>query len=247
MAGNWLVSRRWETSFLKLAGFLGQAKIATDDKGHMIVSNLLDASGQPRKWVEIAPYVWRDLTSDDRLAAKVVDGKPVRWSMDFMSPFMVYDRAPPSQNAAWLLPALGLACAVLLLTFLFWPISWFVRRRYKAELGVSGPARTAYRATRIAAGAALGVLIAWAIIVTVLLEDVAMLNASGDPWLWIAQILGAIVFVGAVAIAAWNAWLTWKSGARWTRKLWSVLVLLSALLVLYAAYVLGLLSMTVNY
>ena len=247
MAGNWLVSRRWESNFLKVAGFLGQAKIATDDKGHLIVSNLLDASGQPRKWVEIAPYVWRDLTSDDRLAAKVVDGKPVRWSMDFMSPFMVYDRPPAGENAAWLIPALGVACTILFLTFAFWPLSWLVRRKYGAELGVTGAARTAYRATRIAVGAALAVLIGWMVIVSVMLEDISMLNKSGDLWLWVAQILGAVVFVGAVAVTAWNAWVTWKSSARWTRKLWSVLVLLSALLVFHAAYTLGLLSMTVNY
>ena len=247
MAGNWLVSRRWESNFLKVAGILGQAKIATDDKGLLIVSNLLDASGQPRKWVEIAPFVWRDLSSDDRLAAKVVDGKPVRWSMDFMSPFMVYDRPPAGENAAWLLPALGLACAILFLTLVYWPISWLIRRKYGAELGVTGTARKAYRATRIAAGAALAVLIGWGVIVTVMLEDVSMLNKSGDLWLWLAQVLGAVVFVGTVAVTAWNVWLTWKGDARWTRKLWSVLVLLSAVLVLYAAYALGFLSMTVNY
>ena len=247
MAGNWLVSRRWESNFLKVAGFLGQAKIATDDKGHLIVSNLLDASGQPRKWVEIAPYVWRDMSSHDRLAAKVVDGKPVRWSMDFMSPFMVYDRPPAGENAAWLVPALGVAGTILFLTFIYWPISWLIRRKYKAELGVTGPARKAYRLTRIAVGAALAVMIGWVVLVGVLLEDVSMLNKSGDPWLWLAQVLGAVVFVGAVAVTAWNAWLTWKSGARWTRKLWSVLVLLSTVLVLYAAYTLGLLAMTVNY
>ena len=247
MAGNWLVSRRWESNFLKVAGFLGQAKISSDAEGHLIVSNLLDASGQPRKWVEIAPYVWRDLSSHDRLAAKVVDGKPVRWSMDFMSPFMVYDRPPAGENAAWLVPAVGLACIILFLTFAYWPISWLIRRKYGADLGVTGTARKAYRATRIMVGAALAVMVGWFLIVSVMLEDVSKLNRSGDLMLWTAQLLGAVVFVGTVAVTGWNAWLTWKSAARWTRKLWSLLVLLSALLLLYAAHVLGLLSMTVNY
>ena len=247
MAGNWLVSRRWESNFLKVAGFLGQAKISTDVEGHLIVSNLLDASGQPRKWVEIAPFVWRDQSSHDRLAAKVVDGKPVRWSMDFMSPFMVYDRPPVGENAAWLVPAVGLACIILLLTFAYWPISWLIRRKYGSELGVTGAARKAYRATRIMAGAALTLMVGWVLIVSVMLEDVSKLNKSGDLMLWTAQLLGAVVFVGTVAVTGWNAWLTWKSDARWTRKLWSLLVLLSALILLYAAHALGLLSMTVNY
>lgn len=164
-----------------------------------------------------------------------------------MSPFMVYDRPPAGENAAWLVPAVGLACIILFLTFAYWPISWLIRRKYGADLGVTGTARKAYRATRIMVGAALAVMVGWFLIVSVMLEDVSKLNRSGDLMLWTAQLLGAVVFVGTVAVTGWNAWLTWKSAARWTRKLWSLLVLLSALLLLYAAHVLGLLSMTVNY
>ena len=51
-------------------------------------------NGQPRHWVEIAPFVWHDQDGHDRLAAKVVDGKPVRFSFDLLSPFMVFERVP---------------------------------------------------------------------------------------------------------------------------------------------------------
>ena len=247
MAGNWLVSRRWESSFLKLAGLLGQPTISSDEAGHLIVSNLVGPSGVPRRWVEIAPFVWRDRDGPDRLAAKLVDGKPVRWSMDFMSPFMVYDRVPAGESAAWILPAVYASLGIIALTFLYWPAAWFVRRRFKSELAVAGNARKVYRATRIMAGLMLALFAGWMAVLTIMLEDAALLNASSDPWLWLIQIAGAVILVGAVAISGWNAWLTWRDGRGWTRKLWSALVLLATLLLLYVAHTFGLLAMTVNY
>ena len=247
MAGNWLVSRRWESSFLKVAGLLGQPTISTDDKGHMVVSNLLGANGVPRRWVEIAPFVWRDRDGPDRLAAKLIDGKPVRWSMDFMSPFMVYDRVPVGESAAWILPAVYASLGIIALTFLYWPAAWFVRRRYKSDLAVAGNARKAYRATRVISGLMLALFAGWMAVLTIMLGDAALLADSSDPWLWLIQIAGAVILVGAVAISGWNAWLTWRDGRGWTRKLWSALVLLACLLLLYVAHTFGLLAMTVNY
>ena len=247
MAGNWLVSRRWESSFLKVAGLLGQPTISSDDRGRLIVSNLLGPNGVPRRWAEIAPFVWRDVNGSDRLAAVLVDGKPVRWSMDFMSPFMVYDRVPAGESSAWILPAIYASLGIIALTFFHWPTAGYVRRRYKSELAVTGRARQAYRATRIMAGLILALFAGWMAVMTIMLEDASLLNASSDPILWLIQIAGAVILVGAVAISGWNAWLTWRDGRAWTSKLWSVLVLLASLLFLYVAHTFGLLSMTVQY
>ena len=115
-----------------------------------------------------------------------------------------------------------------------------MRRRYKAELAVAGSARKAYRATRIMAGLVLALAAGWLAVLTIMLEDAALLNASTDIWIWLIQIAGAVILVGAVAIGAWNAWLTWRDGRKWTRKLWSALVLLAALLLLYVAHTFGL-------
>src|SRR6185295_2500812 len=85
-----------------------------------IVLPLPGLNGEPRKWKEIAPFVWRDTESHERLAAKVVDGKVVRWSIDLLSAFMVFDRAPWYMNSAWLLPALALAVTALAITAIRW-------------------------------------------------------------------------------------------------------------------------------
>jgi hypothetical protein len=73
------------------------------------------------------------------------------------------------------------------------------------------------------------------------------LTPGSDALLWFLQIASAVVFVGAVGITGWNAWLTWTDGRHWARRLWSAAVLLATLVVLYVASTFGLLSFTVNY
>jgi len=247
MAGTWWGSRRSQTNFLGLVALLGETKVAVGPKGDLVIPSFLGLNGRPRVWTEIAPFVWRDTQSHDRIAAKVIDGKVVRWSMDLFAPFEVFDRVPFAKSAAWIMPALYASLAILLLTFLFWPVSWFVRRRYKADLRVAGRARQAYRATRIMAGLDLAVLGGWVAFVMALLGNLEMGTRASDPWLWLLQGLGAIIFIGAVPITVWNLWLTWTDGRRWTAKLWSVLVALAALLMLYLAAQFGLIAMTVQY
>src|SRR3546814_14169162 len=64
-----------------------------------------------------------------RSAAEVKDGRVVRWSIDAGSPFMVFEPAPASVNAAWLNPALVIAFGIILLAALAWPVRALVRRK----------------------------------------------------------------------------------------------------------------------
>ncbi|WP_292964958.1 serine hydrolase domain-containing protein [Novosphingobium sp. UBA1939] len=247
MAGSWDASRRWQTNYFSVVNLLGQFKVATNDKGELVIPGLKGPNGRPREWVEIAPFVWRDKFGHDRLAAKVVDGKVVRWSMDFFSPFEVFDRVPASRSATWVLPALYASLGVLVLTLIAWPWGWFTRRRYKAAFGLERGALKAYRAVRVVSAVSVAVLIGWVVAFSLLLESASFLAGGLDPWLWVLQILGLIAFFGAVPIAAWNAWQAWKGKRGWFSKLWAVLLLLASLMVLYFAVTFGLVAMTVAY
>ncbi len=246
MTGSWESTRRSESNFFALFNLLGQVKVTLDDKGNLVVPALLGPNGRPREWVEIAPFVWRDKNGEDRLAAQLVNGKVVRWSMDFMSPFMVFDRVPAGKDGAWLIPAVSVAAAVLLFTVLAMPAGWIVRRRYKLQHTLDKPARQAALATRLSALAILAVLGGWAGVVAAFESTLENATSPLDPWLWLLQIGGLLAFVAAIVSGARNLQLAFKGAGR-LRKFWSVLYLLSALLLAYAALRGGLLSMTVNY
>jgi CubicO group peptidase (beta-lactamase class C family) len=247
MAGTWDVSRRADSTFLSLFYMLSQAKVAVGPKGELIVPSLLGANGRPKEWVEIAPYVWREVGGHDRLAAQVVDGKPVRWSWDFGSPFMVFDRVPAGRDSAWLLPAIVASVAVLALTFFYWPVVALVRRRYKTSPDISGKALTAARAARAGAGLLLALIVGWGVGVAKLTSSAAAMAGAMDGVMMLLQGLGWIVLPVAVLTAGWNLWLTWTDGRRWVRKAWSVPMLLAPLVLFYVAVTFHLLAMSVHY
>ena len=246
MVGSWQNSRRSESNFFAVFNLLGQAKIALGEKGDLVVPALLGPNGRPREWVEIAPFVWRDKNGEDRLAAQLVDGQVVRWSMDFMSPFMVFERVPAGKNGAWLIPALGFAVLVLAIAVLAMPAGWIIRRRYKVQHLLVQPARKAALGTRLSALAILAVLAGWAGIVAAFEATLDNATSSLDPWLWVLQIGGLLAFVAALLSGARNLQLAFREKG-WLRKVWSVLFLASSLLLFYVAVRFGLLAMTVAY
>lgn len=247
MVGTWQSSRRSESNIFALFSLLGQVKVHTGPKGELVIPALLGPNERPREWVEIAPFVWRDRNGHDRLAAQVENDKVVRWSMDFMSPFMVLDRIPAGTNGAWLLPALGAAVLVLLLTFVALPAGWIVRRRHKLAYPHTGAARKTVLAMQLAALASLIVLGGWAGVVAGLESTLANATAGLDGWLWLLQIAGLLAFLAALVAGANNVRLAFKPQQGWWRKTWSVLFLLSALLLCYVAVRFHLVSMSVAY
>jgi hypothetical protein len=247
MVGNWQVSRTSWSSPMAVLQLIGQTKIGVDAKGGLLVPELLGANHQPREWEEIAPFVWREKGGHERLAAKVEDGRVVRWSFDLIAPFMVFDRVPAHRSSAWILPFASIALVVLTLTLLLWPIAWYARRRYRATIPLAGTALRAYRWTRWSSLAVLLVIAGWTAMIAALFGNLENLSGTFDALLWVLQIAGLLAFVGAVASAGWNAWLTWKDGRRWTAKTWNSLIFVSALVLLYVAFTFNLVSMTVKY
>ena len=246
MQGRWLNSRHMETGWPRLLMLLSQSKVGVGEDGELVIPDLKTAGGAVRKWVEIAPFVWREVGGHDRLAAVVQDGKVVRWSMDGISPFMVFDRIPGHLNADWLIPALSSALVVLLLTLLHWPLSAVARWRYGQRREFTG-SRMVYRGTRLGAGLVIAAAVAWLAALSVMFEAVDSLSAKSDPLLWFLQIFGLLALLVATAFAALNVRSAWREGWRWYARAWAVIALAATLLLFWAAWIFGLISMTVKY
>jgi CubicO group peptidase (beta-lactamase class C family) len=247
MAGVWQVSRGARSNFFGALGLLGQTKITVGADGELLIPSSKGLNGQPKKWVEVEPYLWHEVGGHDRVAAVVEDGEVVRWSMDGVSPFMVYDRVPAAVSSAWLLPAMQVSLAALTLTFLFWPIGALARRRYKATLALQGSARKAYRLSRLFSGLILAVFIGWALVISAMMKDFSNMSDVMNPWLWTLQIAGVLVFTGALLVMLWNAKVTWGESRRWMAKLWSLVLVFSAATILWMAYAYKLIAFTVDF
>ncbi|MGH6909480.1 MAG: serine hydrolase domain-containing protein, partial [Phenylobacterium sp.] len=136
LAGRYFESRGNFNTFLDIGHFLDQTVVGLDKHGRPLVPDAF--GGRPRQWIEVAPFVWQDAYGPQRLAAKVENGKVVRWSIDAVSPFEVWLPTPWTRSAGWLMPAFLVGLGVTAITALVWPIGAIVRRRYAAPLSLSG-------------------------------------------------------------------------------------------------------------
>jgi hypothetical protein len=176
-----------------------------------------------------------------------VDGKAVRFSIDLLSPFMVFERPAWYRNSSWLRPVFFASVAALFLTALFWPITAITRRQFGSRLTLDAPALRAYRLSKIGATAIVAGTVAWAALLGMMLTRNTLLSGGTDGLLRLIELFGIVAFVGGFVCMLMNLRAVWTGTRRWPAKTWSVVLSLSAFFVLWVAFVFNLISLGVNY
>ena len=234
MVGHYVTSRGSFTNFMSLLGLLGQPTVTLTEDGKISVPGLEGLSAGARDWVEVEPFVWRDTATGERLAAEVKDGKVVRWSLDAGSPFMVFDPAPAGTNAAWLMPALIVALGIALLAALAWPVRALVRRSFGASFALDGKPLRAYRLSRVFAWLALAAVAGWFGLIAAFSADIGSIGGPLDWLIQLLRVLTPLAAFGLLATAVWHLWLSIQGKRKWTMKLGAVLLILAALILVWA-------------
>ena len=247
IAGRYGNSRRSDSSFLSLLNLFGAVKVTANEDHTIGVSMFTNLAGMPSRWREIEPYVWRQEEGKQLLSAKVEHGRVVRFSVDDVSPFMMFEPVPFAKSSGWLLPALVVGLAAMLLTALAWPISALTRRHYRVSYALSGVDAKAHRWVRIASVAVVGLLTIWGITIVSMMGDLSRLTAKNDWLLWLLQILSLVVFVGGAIVGLWHAKAVLGSRRSWYAKAWAVVLALSLLVALWVALAFNLIAFDVNY
>ena len=246
MAGHWTASRAPVTTFLNITELLGQTEVGVGKDGELVLPFQLGQGTPTRHWVEVEPFVWHDLSTHEVLAAQVENGVPVRFSINTVSPFMVWDREPWYRNSGLLLPLVYASLFILFLTGLLWPVRWLVRRKFGATLALERRELLSYRLTRTFSWLILLTLVAWLVVLS-MLGELSRLNSGFDPILYFVQILTFVALLGGVGIIGWDLWLVWRGKRRWFFKLWSVALLFAALTMLWVGWSFHLLGLGANY
>jgi CubicO group peptidase (beta-lactamase class C family) len=247
MAGYYESSRRPETSFISIISFASPFKLSVGKDDLLTASSFKGRNGAPRYFREIAPFVWRDVDSGWRLAAKVVDGKVQRFSIDEISPFTVYEPSRWWRSPGWLLPAVGISFAALLLTTLLWPVAAIVRRRNHLKLELVGRDERGRVLSRVAAVVVTLVSLAWLGLFVTISSRTAMLGPSLDPWLFLMHLVSILGYVGGAIALIWAAAIAWTGRRRWPGKIWTSVLAVSAVAMLWMAWVYHLTSFTSRY
>ena len=212
VSGSYISSDRQETSIFRVFGLLGSSQITAAPDGTLQVSTLTGVDGQPYRWREIGPLRYGQEGGPALLSfVRGADGRidHAAWSGD---PTYVLQAAPIGERA-WVLPALGAAIGVLVLTVLIWFVGWLIRLRHGASLNLPRGMRPLRRFARVAAVLWLADLAGWFGIVMTAQSNIAALSDALVPVLLCLYGLGLVGLAGtAVAVVA--AVSSWRAPAR---------------------------------
>jgi CubicO group peptidase (beta-lactamase class C family) len=239
IAGRYQTTRRGETTFLSLINMIQPTTIVANPDGTITTKLLL----QPQTFVETRPWLWHQVGGHDQLEAKVVDGKVVTWSTDYLAFAFAYEPLHGLAGAGLEVPLLVVSLLLLLTSVLAWPVGAAARKWY-GTAPLSPAVRAGTRWTAIAAIAALVAVVAW----TVLFAVVAAITTPHlDTWVHVVQLLSFIGFVGGWLVGAWNLVQRVRTPGRRGSTVWAVLQFAAFTMTLWIAFSYHLLNFSSGY
>ena len=218
VAGSYIPSISPRNTFLAAwSPFFGKATIEHTGGGKLILDKA--------QYVEVEPWVWRQVDGRGAIAAQVKDGKVVSLSQ---GPALTLIPVTPVQQA--LAPVFGVCLVLLLVATVAWPVGALRRRRaLKRGQEVGAPLPWLTRVARGGGAVALAAQLTW------ILGVVMSATTSGSlSWLipvirgaQVLQALGVVAIIPAMA----DLVMSLRRRAGWRRITMSV-VLLAALVAL---------------
>ena len=231
VSGTYTLSRRSDTSFLKIASLLGDYTVAPAGDGDIEVSLLTGANGKPKRWQAISATTFVERDGQDKLIFKPDQNGRLQMILPF--PFFVGQPVGTLENGKLLLTVLGISLFGMLLTLILWPVAWFVRRHYGRKLELTPRERLLRLGVRLVFILDLIFVALFFGLVSYGLTHLEIFSSQGTKWFYLVQAIGVIGAVGAI-IALLNALFSWTSSRRriWG-KLGATLMLLACLGVLW--------------
>jgi CubicO group peptidase (beta-lactamase class C family) len=246
IAGRYASSRRAETTFFKLFTLLGQMVITPKADGGVTVPALTGLNGKPKEWRQTAPFVWRESGGPEQIAVQM-SGDAVRMlGADGIGGIMVMLPVAWYRSGAWILPTINVACAILVLTVIAWPIAAWRRRRRGTPLALSAREVSWYRIARVVALIDVLFLAGWMGVISAGEADLAAYDGHLDVWFYVLHALGLLGAVGAVA-AIWNGWLALAGKRGWKATTWNAGLAASCVAVTWFAFAFHLIRFTLKY
>jgi CubicO group peptidase (beta-lactamase class C family) len=245
VSGTYVLSRRSDTSFLKVATLIGEFTVSPVGDGMIEVAQLTGPNGKPKRWREVAPKTFLEENGHDKLIFK--PDQNGRMQLILAYPFFVGQRVGLFENNMILLVALGISLFIMLLTLLLWPVAWFVRRHYDYKLALTPIERRLRLAVRIVFVLDLFFIAAMAGLVVYGSMHIEFLSDRGNIWFHLAQVIGVLGAIGTLVVL-YNAIQSWRNREKriWG-KLQATLFVLVCVGFLWFAFAGNLLHFSSNY
>lgn len=210
VSGLYKSSRRFESTFLKITTLLGEAKVFQNSDGTISVDALKGPNGQPLKYEEISPLLYREVHGHSQIGFKRDANGQMQFQMDF--PVFIFQRVGAGENKYFnnFLGIFGLVMVVL--TLLFWPVGALIRKHYSRPLNLTPGEGRMRLWTRLVCILFVLFLGGWTVLLSKA-EDPEVINTL-SPWITISSILGVLCFAGTLLVCV-NALKNRTASNRW--------------------------------
>jgi CubicO group peptidase (beta-lactamase class C family) len=221
---SYLTSRRSETNFVRIGSYISEVTFSVNPDGTIQSKSIKALNGQPKRFEEIEPLVYREIGGQMRLAfTQDPEGEIILNAV----PVLEFKSVPWYESQKFIMVILLTSVSVALLTLIFWIIAALVRRHYGHPLGLVGFPSVLHFSTRIVCVFILASYIAWTVPLFRLTLDITE-SAAMDSWFRFAQILTSISMVLTI-IAVINLIAVWFQSRWWWSKIWETLIGLASL------------------
>jgi CubicO group peptidase (beta-lactamase class C family) len=205
--GTYQLSRRGETTFIRVFFILSSIDVAADDSGEVTISAIVDPGGRPLRFVETEPWVWTEVGGQRTIAVDQQDGEVI--AIGFDPAFTL--QPMPTERAVYPIVA-GVSILILVTQLFAFPAGALLRR-------MRGSGKEKPRAWRRAgwliwmSSASLAVaVLPWSTVANALLTD----GPAPDPLIIrTGQVLLLLAALGVVP-AIWRTVMAFRlPGRRW--------------------------------
>jgi CubicO group peptidase (beta-lactamase class C family) len=216
VAGPYEGSRRAEKNLFSFFYMFGQSAATANADGTIQVGGLTGLDDQEKKFREVAPWLWREVGSEMRLAATHDEqGNVTSLVPDGYGPIIIFQRPPAWRDKRWLQPAIVVAGAVVVLALLIRVVGSLRRRFSRSAAALAAPVADANRGRTLTAMLLCFAFIALAVTVLLMFssESFWVISSDGRWFVRLLQLSALAGVVGAV-IAVIAAVDTWRAPAR---------------------------------
>jgi CubicO group peptidase (beta-lactamase class C family) len=244
-SGVYVLSRRSENSFLRVATLIGELIVSPVGDGMIEVDQLTGPNGKPKRWRAVGAMTFLETNGHDKLVFK--PDQNGRMQMILPYPFFVGQRVGLFENNRIVLPVIGGSLLIMLLTLVLWPVAWGVRRHYGHKLELTPTERRLRLAVRIVFVLVLSFMAAMTGLVVYASTHIEFLSDRGNTWFHLAQVIGLLGAIGTLLVV-YNAIQSWRNRKKriWG-KLQATLFVLACLGFLWFAFAGNLLRISSNY
>jgi CubicO group peptidase (beta-lactamase class C family) len=244
VSGRYISSRRAQTTLLKVLNVMGEPKVFANAGDTISVDALKDLNGEPKKYQEIGPLMFREVHGQDRVAFKRDDAGRLVMVIDY--PFFVFQRSPGAENGTFNLGMIIVAIAIFVLTLLLWPVGALLRKHYGHPLNLTPQQRRLRLIVRLTCLLDLVFLVLFVGFFAMAEKDIGILSPRFNPLLRTIQLVGWLGLLGTLA-ALYGAWQSWKERRWWLSRLGDTLIAVSCLGFVWFVFVWNMLHWSLRY